>query len=128
MFLCRPLKARSQKASRFLFISPSPEQSSIMNNVWWPFNMFLNYLIHSFNFPSMSHTVKTFLSSRIHFLERYVLLSKSVRHKIMMNSKWFLYMVSNRRSKNSVLPQAVTPMKHCTMRKFWEVHILIDNI
>ena len=29
------------------------------------------------------------LSSRIHFLERYVLLSKIVGHKITMNSKWF---------------------------------------
>ena len=51
-FLCRPLKASSDKASRFLFISSSAEQSSIMNNVWWPFNVFLNNLIHSFNFPS----------------------------------------------------------------------------
>ena len=88
MFLCRPLKASSDKASCFLFISPSAEQSLIMNNVWWPFNMFLNNLIHLFNFPSMSHTVKRFLSLRIHFLERYVLLSKIVGHKIMMNSKW----------------------------------------
>ena len=37
----------------------------------------------------MSHTIKTFLSSRIHFLERYVLFSKIVGHKITMNSKWF---------------------------------------
>ena len=42
----------------------------------------------------MSHTIKTFLSSKIHFLERYVLLSKIVGHKITMNSKWFLYTVS----------------------------------
>ena len=108
-FLCRPLKASSDRASRFLFISPSAEQSSITNNVWWPFNVFLNNLIHSFNFPSTSHTMKTFLSSRIHFLERYVLLSKIVGHKITMNSKWFLYMVSTSQSKNSALPQAVTP-------------------
>ena len=33
-FLCQPLNAGSDKASRFLFISPSAEQSSIMNNVW----------------------------------------------------------------------------------------------
>ena len=33
-FLCQPLKASSDRASRFLFISPSAEQSSIMNNVW----------------------------------------------------------------------------------------------
>ena len=71
--------------------------------------MFLNNLIHSFNFPSMSHTIKTFLSSRIHFLERYVLLSKIVGHKITMNSKWFLCSVSSSQSKNSVLPQAITP-------------------
>ena len=109
-FLCRPLKASSDRASRFLFISPSAQQSSMINNVWWPFNMVLNNLIHSFNFPSMSHTMKTFLSSTIHFLERYVLLSKIVRHKIAMNSKWFLKKVSSSRSKNSVLPQAVTPM------------------
>ena len=87
--LCHPEKASSDRASRFLFISPSAEQSSIINNVWWPFNMSLNNLIHSFNFPSTSHTIKTFLSSRIHFLERYVLLSEIVGHKIMMNSKWF---------------------------------------
>ena len=31
-FLCRPLKASFDKASRFLFISPSAEQSSIINN------------------------------------------------------------------------------------------------
>ena len=71
--------------------------------------MFLNNLIHSFNFPSMSHIIKTFLSSKIHFLERYVLLSEIVGHKIIMNSKWFLYMVSSSQSKNSVLRQAVTP-------------------
>ena len=41
----------------------------------------------------MSHTIKMFLSPKIHFLERYVLLSKIVGHKITMNSKWFLYMV-----------------------------------
>ena len=29
--------------------------------------------------------------------------------KIPMNSKWILYTVSSSRSKNSVLPQAVTP-------------------
>ena len=108
--LCRLLRASSDKASRFLFISTSAEQSLIMNNVWWPFQVFLNNLIHSFNFPSTSHTMKTFLSSRIHFLERYVLLSKIVGHKIMMNSKWFLYTVLSSQSKNSVLPQAVTPM------------------
>ena len=33
-FLCRLLKASSDKASRFLFISPSAEQSLIINNVW----------------------------------------------------------------------------------------------
>ena len=108
-FLCRPLKASSDKASRFLFISPSAEQSSIMNIVWWPFDVFLNNLIHSFNFPSTSHTMKMFLSWRIHVLERYVLLSKIVGHKIMMNSKLFLYTVSSSRSKDSVLPQAITP-------------------
>ena len=107
--LCRPEKASSDKASRFLFISLYAEQSSIINIVWWPVNVFLNNLIHSFNFPSKSHTIKTFLSSRIHFLERYVFLSNIVRHKIKMNSKWFLYKVSSSRSKNSVLPQAVTP-------------------
>ena len=107
-FLCRPLKASSDKASRFLFISLSAEQSSIINNVWEPIRVFLNNLIHSFHFSSTSHT-KIFLSSRIHFLERYVLLSKIVGHKIAMNSKWFLYMVSSSQSKNSVLPQAVTP-------------------
>ena len=32
-FLCRPLKASSDKASLFLFIPHSAEQSSIMNNV-----------------------------------------------------------------------------------------------
>ena len=32
--LCQPLKASSDKASRFLFISPSAEQSWIINNVW----------------------------------------------------------------------------------------------
>ena len=90
-FLWWPLKASSDRASRFLFISPSAEQSSIINNVWWPFNALLNNLIHSFNFPSTKHTIKTFLSSKIHFLERYVLLSKIVGHKITMNSKWFLY-------------------------------------
>ena len=99
-FLCHPLKASSDKASRFLFISPSAEQSSIVNNVWWPFKVLLNNLIHPFNFPSTSHTIKTFLSSRIHFLERYVLLSKILGHKITMNSKWFLYKVSSSRSKN----------------------------
>ena len=105
LFLCLPLNASSDRASRFLLISPSAEQSSIMNNVRWPFNVFLNNLTNSFNFPSTSHTIKTFLSSRIHFLERYVLLSKIVGHKITMNSKWFLYTVSSSRSKNSVLPQ-----------------------
>ena len=108
-FLWRPLKANSDRASRFLFISPSAEQSSIMNSVWWPFKAFLNNFIHSFNLPSRSHTIKTFLSSKIHFLERYVLLSKIVGHKITMNSKWLLYTVSSSWSKNSVFPQAVTP-------------------
>ena len=42
------LKESSDRASRFVFISSSAEQSSIMNNVWWPFNVFLNNLIHSF--------------------------------------------------------------------------------
>ena len=102
-FLCLPLKASSDRASRFLFISPSAEQSSIMNNE------FLNNFIHSFNLPSMSHTTKTLLSSKIHFLERYVLLSKIVGHRITMNSKWLLYMVSSSLSKNSVFLQAVTP-------------------
>ena len=32
-FLCGPLKASSDKASRSLLISPSAEQSSIINNV-----------------------------------------------------------------------------------------------
>ena len=73
----------------FLFISPSAEQSSIMSNVWCPFNVFLDNLIHSFHFPSTSHTIKMFLSSRIHFPERYVLLSKIVEHESTMNSKWF---------------------------------------
>ena len=50
-----------------------------------------------------------FLLSRIHFLERYVLLSKIVGHKITMNSKWFLYTVSSSQSKNSVLPHDVQP-------------------
>ena len=63
-FLCRPLKASSDKVSRFLFISPSAEHSSIINNAWLPFYVFLNNLIHSFNFRSTSHTIKTFLSSR----------------------------------------------------------------
>ena len=108
-FLWRPLKANSDRASRFLFISPSAEQSSIMNSVWWPSKAFLNNLIHSFNLPLMSHTIKTFLSSKIHFLERYVLLSKIVGHKITLNSKWFLFSVSSSRSKNSVFLQAVTP-------------------
>ena len=108
-FLCRPLKASSDRASHFIFISPSAEQSSMINNVWWPFNMLLYNLIHLFNFPSTSHTIKTFLSSKIYFLERYVLLSEIVGHKITMNSKWFLYTVSSSWSKNSVLPQAVTP-------------------
>ena len=31
-FLCRLLKTSSDKASHFLFISPSAEQSSIINN------------------------------------------------------------------------------------------------
>ena len=31
-----------------------------------------------------------FLSLTIHFLERYVLLSKIVGHKITMNSKWYI--------------------------------------
>ena len=34
LFLWRLLKANSDRASRFLFISPSAEQSPIMNNVW----------------------------------------------------------------------------------------------
>ena len=109
-FLWRPLKANSDRASRFLFISLSAEQSSIMNSVWWPFNAFLNNFIHSFNLPSMSHTIKTFLSSKIHFLERYVLLSKIVGHRITMNSKWLLYMVSSSWSKNSVFLHDVQPM------------------
>ena len=109
-FLCLPLNASSDKASRFLFISPSAEQSSIMNNVWFPFNALLNSLIHSFNFPSDGSAIKTFLSSKIHFLERYVLLSEIVGHKITMNSKWFLYTVSSSLSKNSVFPQAVMQM------------------
>ena len=70
--------------------------------------MLLNNLIHLFNLPLTSHTIKTFLSSKIHFLGRYVLSSKIVGHKITMNSKWFLYMVSSSQSKNSVFPQAVT--------------------
>ena len=96
LFLWCPGKASSDKASGFLCISPSAEPSSIMNNVWWPFNVFLNILIHSFNFPSTSQITKTFLSWRIHFLDRYVLLSKIVGHKIMMHSKWFLYMLKIR--------------------------------
>ena len=127
-FLSRPLKASSDKASHFLFILPSAEQSSIMNNVWWPFNMFLNDLIHSFSFPSISHTMKTFFSSRIHFLERYVLLSKIVGHKIMINSKWFLYTVSSSQSRKFGLTASHCTNKCCTMRKLWEVHILIDYI
>ena len=108
-FLCLPLKDSSDRASRFLFISPSAEQSLMINNVWWPFNVPLNNLIHSFILPSRLHTIKTFLSSKIHFLERYVLLSEIVWHKITMDSKWFLYTVSISLSKNSVLPHAVTP-------------------
>ena len=92
-----------------LFISPSAEQSSIMNNVWYPFNALLNSLIHSFNFPSDGSAIKTFLSLKIHFLERYVLLSEIVGHKIMMNSEWLLYTFSSSQSRNSVFPQAVTP-------------------
>ena len=60
-------KANSDRASCFLFISPSAEQSSIMNSVWWPFKVFLNNFIHSFNLPSRSHTIKTFFSSKINF-------------------------------------------------------------
>ena len=127
-FLCRPLKANSDKAFHILFIWSLALQSSIMNNVWWLFNVFLNNLIHSFNFPSTSHTMKTFLSSRIHFLERYVLLSKIVGHKIMMNSKWFLYTVSSSRSKNSILPQAVTPTNIALWGNFGRFIYLIDYI
>ena len=39
----------------------------------------------------------------------YVLFSKTVGHKITMNSKWFLYTISSSLSKNSVFLQAVTP-------------------
>ena len=73
-FLCRPLKANSDNASPFLSISPTAEQSSVINNFWQNFIVFLNNLIHSFNFPSTSHTRKIFLSSKIYFLARYVLL------------------------------------------------------
>ena len=81
-------KASSDNVSLFLFVSPSAEQSLMIKNVWQNFNVFLNNLIHSFNLLSTSHTIKTFLSSKIYFLERYVsLLSKIVRHIMTMNSK-----------------------------------------
>ena len=83
---------------------PLPERAEFTTQ-----QMLSNNFVHSFNLPSRSHTIKTFLSSKIHFLERYVLLSKIVGHKITMNSKWLLYMVSSSQSKNSVFPQAVTP-------------------
>ena len=73
----------------------------------------------------MSHTMKMFLSSRIHFLESYVLLSKIVGHKITMNSKWYLYKVSSSRSKNSVLPQAVTPTNIALCRNFGRFIIIL---
>ena len=89
--------------------------------------MFLKNLIQSFNFPSTSHTIKTFLSLRIHFLDKYLLLSEIVGHKITMNSKWFLYTVSSSQSKNSVLPQAVTPMNIALRGNFGRFIYLINE-
>ena len=80
-------KASSDKGSRFLFITPSAEESSMTSNVWRKFNVCLNNLIQSFNFPSTSHTMKTLISSKIDFLERYVLLLSKIVGHMTMNSK-----------------------------------------